>query len=304
MGGDNRLAESATDKRAAQEPDAPSAEELFCGGALARLCAEPKLQQLTNSLRERESQIAERISRMDPPAVCRACIDVVVNDMHEKGLSVPEEALANPTSFFQAVRSLPFVPSTAVARRRIRETARIIMLADQGKYRVPADVGELHDAWELAMLGEPRLSDSFPSSEFRSGPIALRGPLPEQEVLHECMDASEVPGWLERLIELLADKSMPRELRAACGLCLHDWIHPFSDGNGHVGRHLALATLGEAYTLPTLAFFGRELVERRDMTVELFGNLRTREADICGFCIGLLGQLGDAQAVALKVFKQ
>lgn len=283
-------------------PDVPSAEELFCGKALEQLRGDRELGDLVQSLRRQEARVASRIEGMDPSAVCRACIDVVAGDMREEGLSVPEVALSDPASFFQATRELPFVPSTAGARRRFREMARTIMLASRGSLQVPAGVDDFHDAWEQAMLGEPRLSESFPSSRFRTGPIALRGPLPELELLHECMDAGEVPGWLEALVGLLADDSIAEELRAACGLCLHDWIHPFSDGNGHVGRMVALAVLSGSYTLPTLALFSRELVMRRSVAMQQFSLLRSRETDVCGFCAGLLAQVEDAQALALRTF--
>lgn len=302
MSGNARRTAPAPEEQTAQGPDTPSAEELFCDEALARLRANDELDELVQSLRQRETRIASRLEGADTTAACRTCIDVAAADMREAGLSVPEAALADPASFFQATCELPFALSTAGIRRQAREVARVIMFASQGLLHVPASVDELHDIWEQAMLGEPRLRKTFPSSEFRTGPVAFRGPLPELELLHQCMDATEVPAWLETLIGFLSDESLPEELRAAGGLCLHDWIHPFSDGNGHTGRLLALAVLNRRYSLPTVVFFARELVLRRNVALEQFGFLRSRETDLCGFCLGVLAQMEDAQAQVLKAF--
>lgn len=282
--------------------DVPSAEELFCDEALEQLRLDDGLRKFVQDLRERESRIAKQIENTSLREVCRACLYVVADDLLEVSLTMPEGALDDPASFLQAVREFPFAPATAVARRQSREVARVMVLASAGDLRVPASVDELRDIWEQAMLGEPRLNEHFPTSEFRTDTVSIRGPLPDLKILHVCMDPAEVPEWLDSLIRLMADEDMPIELRATCALGMHDWIHPFSDGNGHVGRLLAFALLSSRYSLPTLAFLSRELVVRRSVTTRYFGQLRSRKTDISGFCRGLLGQLADAQELALRVF--
>ena len=107
--------------------------------------------------------------------------------------------------------------------------------------------------------------------------------------------------WLDRLIDLLADERLAPEVRAACGLCLHDWIHPFLDGNGHTGRLIMVAVLERRYSQPTVACLARELVVNRSTTMRLFRRLRNRESDVTDFCAGLLGQLRNAQEYALSM---
>lgn len=302
MGNDALLEMQAEESQLEPGPDVPSAEELFRDEALEQLRHDDGLREIVQDIRERETRIEARIENTDLHEVRRICLDVVATDLLEVGLTMPESALDDPDSFFQAVRAFPFAPVTAVARRQSREIARMMTLANEGSLRVPASVEELHGIWGQAMFGEPRWNERFPTSDFRTDTVTIRGPLPDQEILHVCMDPAEMPEWLDSLIRFMADEDTPLELRATCALGMHDWIHPFSDGNGHVGRLLALALLSSRYSLPTLAFFSRELVVRRSVTTRYFGQLRSREADIRGFCRGLLGQLADAQELALRVF--
>lgn len=158
---------------------------------------------------------------------------------------------------------------------------------------------ELRELWEQAMRGEPRWSADHPSSAFRTGSVVLRGPWPERVVVHKCMEPDEVPTWLDRLFALLADECFASEVRAACGLGLQDWIHPFNDGNGHTGGLLMLAMLYGSYSQLTLVCLAYDLVVNRAATTRQFRRLREREGDAVDFCLGMLGQVRDAQERAL-----
>lgn len=283
-------------------PGVPAASELFSDEALLRLRDSRELAAFVEELRAREAQIAGRTESIARDGLLRAYAGIIADDLSEAGLALPEAAYSDAAGFFEAVASLPFSPRTARARRKAREVARVVMLSERDELRVPVRVDEVSELWEQAMCREPRFSADFPSSTFRTGEVVIRGPLPEQKVLHRCMDPSEIPAWLERLVEMLADESLAPELRAACGLGLQDWIHPFVDGNGHTGRLLMLAVLNGRYTQPTLVCLSHELVMNRSATMGLFARLRNREADATGFCLGLLGQLKDAQERAMDLF--
>ena len=175
------------------------------------------------------------------------------------------------------------------------------MLCDEGSLHVPESAEEIRGLWEQAMCGEPRWSADFPSSAIRTGIATVRSPWPERALLHRCMEPDEVPAWLDRLINLLWDERLAPELRAACGLGLLDWIHPFSDGNGHTGRLLMLATLSARYSQLTLVCLAYELVVNRAATIQQFKQLRERNNDAVGFCLGMLCQIEDAQGRALDM---
>lgn len=279
----------------------PTAEELFNASALERLRRSTELAALVEQLRADEAQIAAQAGNMPHSQRVCAYADIIAADLSEFGLVLPSAAYSDASGLVEAVASLPVSTRTARVRRKAREVARIVMLSESGGLHVPARVEELHDLWERAMCGEPRWSADYPSSTFRTGGVTVRSTWPERTVLHSCMPPSEMPLWLERLIDLLADEGIAPEVRAGYGLGLHDWIHPFVDGNGHTGRLLMFAVLNGHYSQPTLICLAHELVANRHTTMELFAQLRNREADAVGFCLGLLGQVRNAQERALDI---
>ena len=279
----------------------PSADELFGDGALERLRLNRTLAEAVERLRADEARIAGRAGAVTRSGLLRAYAGIIAEDLSVSGLALPDASYSDAHRLFEAVASLPVSPRTARARRKAREVARIAMLSERGAVRVPARVDDLHGLWEQAMCGEPRWSADYPSSAFRTGGVEVRSGWPERTLLHSCMEPSEMPTWLGRLVALLADERYAPEVRAACGLGLHDWIHPFVDGNGHTGRLLMLAALDGHSTQPTLVCLARELVVNRGTTMELFAQLRNREADAAGFCLGLLGQARTAQERAMDI---
>lgn len=62
-----------------------------------------------------------------------------------------------------------------------------------------------------------------------------------------------------------------------------------------------IAMLSTYYSQPTLVSLAYELVVNRATTIQQFKQLRERKADAAGFCLGLLGQLNDAQRRALNM---
>lgn len=282
-------------------PEVPSASELFGGRALDQLLCSQELAKSVEELRAREAEIAQRAAKATQGERLRVHTELAADILSGVGVVLPTAAYDDPADLFEAVASLPVAGKTASARRKAREVARVAMLSDEGGLHVPKCAEDLRELWEQAMCGEPRWSTDYPSSAFRTSAVVLRGPWPERVVLHRCMDPDEVPAWLDRLVALLSDERFTPEVRAACGLGLQDWIHPFTDGNGHTGRLLMLARLDGFYSQPTLVCLAYELVANRAVTLQQFKQLRERKADAIGFCLGMLVQVGDAQKRALDM---
>ena len=282
-------------------PDVPTADELFGDEALEQLRCNQELATTVEKLRAREASIVEQTKAATQDELLRAYAGLVDDILSGAGIGLPATAYVDTAAIFDAVTSLPVIATTAHARRKAREVARIAMLADESILQMPKRAGDFRGLWEQAMRREPRWSADYPSSSFRTGTVVLRGSWPDSVVVHKCMGADEVPAWLDRLISFLSDDRFALELRAACGLGLLGWIHPFNDGNGHTDRLLMIAMLSSGYSKPTLVSLAHELVVNRATTTQQFKQLRERTADATGFCLGMLGQLRDAQQRALNM---
>ena len=285
-------------------PDVPTAGELFGKDLLEQLRCSQELARNVEELRAREAVIARWAEAATRGERLRVCTQLVADILSGVGIVLPAVACGDSTGLFEAVASLPFAGKTAKTRRKAREVARVAMLSEEGSLHVPESAEEFHGLWEQAMQGEPRWSDDYPSSAFRTCTVVLRGPRPERVLLHKCMEPDEVPAWLYHLVVFLSDGRFAPEIRAACGLGLQDWIHPFIDGNGHTGRLLMLSMLDGFYSQPTLVCLAYELVVNRAETIRQFKQLRDRKVDAIGFCLGMLGQLRDAQERALNMLAE
>jgi len=62
-----------------------------------------------------------------------------------------------------------------------------------------------------------------------------------------------------------------------------------------------LAMLNARYSQLTLVCLAYELVANRAATIQQFKQLRERNNDAIGFCLGMLCQIGDAQQRALDM---
>ena len=267
---------------------------LLTEGVLQRLRSETGLVALAHVMREEDRLVVGRLRRLSPSQVHLACqrsINALLGDAALENAELP----LDPAEFARAINGLPRVPSTARRRRLARETARIYAQAGAGGLPIPVRPDDFHALWECAMAGEPRWSETEPSSAFRPAAAKIVRGRSASDVLQVCADPADYEAELEGLLAFLQDATLEPEIRAACGYALFEWIHPFADGNGHVGRMLALALLQDIYSLPTMVCFSWALVRGKGRTSALFATLRSGDGTLVDFGQGTLVQLHGAQ---------
>ena len=279
---------------------ASAEHRLLTESALAQLRHDEGLASLVRAMHAEDSPVAEQVQRLGVSSVHLACQRSMNALLEGAGAESPATTL-DPVEFAQAIYKLPRTPRTAPIRRIVREIARVYARASTKGLRTPKRPDDFHALWECAMEGEPRWSKESFTPKFRASAARILNGQSLETVLQVCIDPADYETELARLLAFLRDESLELEVRAACGYALFEWIHPFVDGNGHVGRMLALSLLQDSYSLPTMVCFSSALVWGKLGTSRLFAPLRSGDGTLVDFCRGTLEQLHAEQALALGV---
>ena len=264
---------------------------LICEG----LHRDVKVYSLVQKMREREGEIAQRLEAIEPAEQRRACLRSIASLVPESGLGKLAD-VASAAAFAQAVFNLPRTLSNAPQRKAAREIARAYALFSGQGITVPRCADDFHGLWELAMAGEPRWLDGYPTSAFRTQASKVIASPFTQEVKQINTHHTNIVSELDELTAFLADCGIAPEARAACGFLSLEFTHPFADGNGHVGRLLLLSMLQGLHSPESLAFLSRELVLGRAKASHQFSLVRSREHDVREFCLAMLTYLLEALA--------
>lgn len=274
------------------------------GAALLNSCAleelrrNTELQGLVEAMREKEARFVQQLGCVDDAAIRLSCQRYIAGLL--EGCELDEAYVAEePSAFSRAAFSLKGNLSLARQRRYMREVARTYAHVCDGALFVPQCIDDYHRLWELAMVGEPRWSEDFPTSAFRTNFTVVRSGDEDEEVLQRNTPPERIEAELTELLGFLGDESISQEARACASYASVEFTHPFRDGNGHVGRMLLITLLADRYSLSTIVRFSHELTVGRKIG-RLLIPLREGELSIAGFCLEVLGWLYDVQPTAVS----
>ena len=255
--------------------------------------------RLVSSLREREAEIPRSGDAAD--ALARR----IVTDGVDAALSMAKDASIGTGELLERCMALRGEPwEQAPARRDMRERARIWRMLARGDIRVPTSPEELIDLWSQATAGEFPIYREASIPQFRKSgipfsrtetPFEQGEPAPGKETL----PPERIEGAVREMLSFANGSDLQIEERAAVAKLSLEYIHPFRDGNGHLGRMLMCRMLSPAYAPATLLSFAAILQEKRmEVSRAIAGTVRAR-TDAAPFVRLMLESLGEAQRVAL-----
>ena len=259
---------------------------LLGGQAFKELRDNAALADLVGAMREHEARFAKQLSDVDAASVRLWCQREIVALLESRALEEVSDS-DDPSAFAHAVRSLRGAPSMARKRRYAREVANIYKHACGVGLFVPRRLDDYHRLWDLAMECEPRWSEGYPSSVFRTRQSEVRSSREEEGILQVNARPECIATELSELLDFLSNEEVLQEVRAIASYASMEFTHPFVDGNGHVGRMLLVASLADRYSLPTIVRFSCLLATNKQLG-RLLIPLRKGERSIADFCLEVL----------------
>ena len=225
-----------------------AAEEQFAQGAGA----------LAAVIRHAEPEAAERvyIERMADEAVTTSTIE--------------GETLARESVQSSVRRALGLSTPDPVATPAERGIAELMVDVCR-TFADPLDAGTLLRWHRMVMRGRPDMAVMADVGAWRTHPEPMQvvsGRIDFPTVHFEAPPASRVPTEMNRLLDWFdrtAGGALQMRTLARAGIA-HLWfesVHPFSDGNGRIGRALSEKALAQAMERPTLTALSPTILARR-----------------------------------------
>ena len=187
-------------------------------------------------------------------------------------------------------------------RKRMRELARLYLLLSS-ETEIPTQPSEHRHLWETLQSDEPYLYLPHKTSNYRTSYIPFTFYLESVDCLDPglaTVSAEDIEREIAALLAFLRREDAACELRAACAYYLHGRIHPFHDGNGHVGRALACLTLGKDYSTWTKLTFVQAIHSNRGKVEEVFKCVTAGHDDLRSAVTFILSLLAQAQQETLE----
>ena len=254
-------------------------QRIDTGVAWCGLSVSKDVELLLEVAHERERTVLSD-ARMPARAIAAAGVDAAEDLAKSSDVSD-----ADLVELCLALRGEPW--SQAPARRDMRERMRIFRRLSEGSFAVPSTTTELLALWTEANSGEVALYTEAETARIRTRTPFAHGKIPfEHKALdpeRATVDVQDLPREVENLVALMARDDIPVEYHAAASLFALWYVHPFPDGNGHVGRMLACSMLAGPYSTPTLLAFVRAMQSSRERISETIAGIVGEHGDLLPF---------------------
>ena len=254
-------------------------QRIDTGVAWCALNLSKDLELLLAVARERERPVSSCV-RMPARAIAAAGVDAAEDLARSSDVSDAELV-----DLCLKLRGEPW--SQAPARRGMRERMRILKRLSEGSFAVPSTTTELLALWTEANSGEVALYSEAETARLRTRTPFAHGKIPfEHKALdpgRATVDVRDLPREVENLVAFMARDDIPVECHAAASLFALWYVHPFPDGNGHVGRMLACDMLAGLYSTPTLLAFVRTMRSSRERISQTIAGIVGEQGDLLPF---------------------
>ena len=158
--------------------------------------------------------------------------------------------------------------------KRFREFVHLYLELTDKTHIYPEQPHDIRKIYDAVVAGE--LTDNqFPGGEiFREESVDI---VSSRKVVHRGVaPESAIIRMLEQMIALVNDSEIPQTFAAIVSHFLFEYIHPFYDGNGRMGRYLLALYLSEPLSLPTVLSLSRIIAENKTEYYRAFETAQDR----------------------------
>jgi Fic family protein len=156
--------------------------------------------------------------------------------------------------------------------KRAQGSSRLLFLARQ---HLEEDLtAETLCQWQDGLIVDPYQRQRIDRGKWRSEAVQIVSGAVGRQIVHfEAPPAARVPQEMARFLEWFnASRSLPAPLRAAIAHIYFESIHPFSDGNGRIGRALSERVLSQELGVAVLLSLSTQIMKnKKSYYVQLAG---------------------------------
>lgn len=151
--------------------------------------------------------------------------------------------------------------------KRFREFAKLYIDLSYGQYSRPKTIEDIRAIYDKVMADE-HIEYPPDGKLFRKDPVTISDGL---KAVHQGIaPESAIIEALEAMLALVDSREVPELYSALVSHFIFEYIHPFYDGNGRMGRYLLSLFLERPLSKPTALSLSRVIAENRNMYYHAF----------------------------------
>ena len=163
-----------------------------------------------------------------------------------------------------------------------------------------SDVGDFTDIKDLRSIYDDLFRDSRTVESYVEGDLFRQEPIyitKAGKLIHTGVAPSKIEESLQRAIDIVNRRDIPYLVKMSIFHYIFEYIHPFYDGNGRLGRYLMSAYLKRKLDIFTAISVSYSINQNKSKYEKLFLDMTEKRnyAEITGFVQGLLELVYEGQ---------
>lgn len=151
--------------------------------------------------------------------------------------------------------------------KRFREFANLYMNLMYGAYSLPENPEYIRAIYDKVMDGE-KIEEPLDGELFRKSEVFISDGA--RQIHAGLMPESAIYEALESMIKIIESPDVPELYSALASHYIFEYIHPFYDGNGRMGRYLLSVCLEAPLSKPTALSLSRIIAENKSQYFKAF----------------------------------